>query len=139
MHAPTLSKFLLQGALVFAASLACAQTGSTSNPAGGMRDVASEKTIVVDGELWLRSSPETRKAFLVGAGNMMALETAYSRKKGTPPPVAGAMAGKALDGLTLDQISSRVTRWYEGNPGRRNMPVMGVIWVDMVDAGAGRK
>jgi hypothetical protein len=88
---------------------------------------------------WLSATPEVRKAFLVGAGNMIALETAYSKKKGTPPPVAGAMASKALHGLTLDQISNRVTRWYEGNPSRRNMPVMGVIWVDMVDPGAGPK
>lgn len=136
MHAPTLSKLLLQLSIVFAASLACAQTGETRS---GTTGSPSSPAIVVDGELWLHSSPETRKAFLVGAGNMMAMETAYSRKKGTPPPVAGAMVGKALEPLTLDQISSRVTRWYEGNPGRRNMPVMSVIWIDMVDAGVARK
>jgi hypothetical protein len=100
---------------------------------------AQRAPIVVDGQLWLSSTPEVRKAFLVGAGNMIAMETAYSKKKGTPPPVAGAMADKALQALTLDEISNRITRWYEGNPGRRNMPVMGVIWIDMVDRGAGGK
>jgi hypothetical protein len=100
---------------------------------------AQPAPIAVDGGLWLSSTPEVRKAFLVGAGNMIGLETAYSKKKGTPPPVAGAMAGKALDGLTLDQISNRITRWYEDNPGRRNMPVMGVVWIDMVNPGVGKK
>jgi hypothetical protein len=60
------------------------------------------------------------------------LESAYSKKKGTPAPVAGVMATAALDGLTLDEISSRITRWYAANPSRRNMPVIGVLWVDMV-------
>jgi hypothetical protein len=116
-----------RGAMAFIAALAISPVWAQRAP------------VVVDGALWLSSTPEVRKAFLVGAGNMIALETAYANKKGSPPPVAGALAGKALDGLTLDQVSSRVTRWYEGNPGRRNMPVMGVIWIDMVDPGAGRK
>ena len=93
---------------------------------------------VVDGNLWLNSSEEVRKAFLVGAGSMITLETAYSKKKGTPLPVAGTMATKALERLTLDQISNRITRWYEANPGRRNMPVLGVVWIDMVQPGTGK-
>lgn len=100
---------------------------------------AQQAPAVVDGELWLRSTPEVRKAYLVGAANMIALETAYSKKKGTPPPVAGTMASQALQGLTLDQVSNRITRWYEGHPGRRNLPVLGVVWVDMVGQGAGAK
>jgi hypothetical protein len=97
-----------------------------------MSAAAERPPIVVDGEKWLASSPEIRKAFLIGAGNMMALETAYSKRHGTPPPPAGAMTAKAVDGMTLDQISDRVTRWYEANPQRRHTPVMGVIWIDIV-------
>lgn len=55
---------------------------------------------VVDGEMWLSSAPEERKAFLVGAGNMMALETAYAKKKATPTPQASEMTSKAISGLT---------------------------------------
>jgi hypothetical protein len=102
-------------------------------PAWGQRS-----SLVVDGDLWLNSTMEVRKAFLVGAGSMMAMETAYAKKKGTPAPVAGAMAAKAVEGLTLDQISNRITRWYETNPGRRNLPVMGVLWIDMVDQSAAK-
>jgi hypothetical protein len=94
---------------------------------------------VIDGDLWMSSSLEVRKAFLVGVSNMITLESAYSKKKGTPAPVAGALMTTALDGLTLDEISSRVSKWYEANPGRRNMPVAGVIWVDMVKPASGAK
>lgn len=90
---------------------------------------------IVDGELWLSSTPEVRKAFLIGAGNMMALETAYAKKRGTPVPTASDMTSKAIGDLTLDQMSNRITKWYEANPGRRNMPVMAVVWVDMVRPG----
>lgn len=93
---------------------------------------AQRAPVVVDGELWLRSTPEVRKAFLVGAASMVDLETAYAQKKGTPPPVAGTTAGQALKGMTLDQVAERVTRWYEGNPNRRKLPVLGVVWIDMV-------
>jgi hypothetical protein len=94
---------------------------------------------VINGDMWMNSSPEVRKAFLVGASNMITLESAYSKKKGTPAPVAGVMATAALDGLTLDEISSRITSWYAANPSRRNMPVIGVLWVDMVQpAGAAK-
>ena len=100
---------------------------------------AQPATRGIDGEMWMNSSVEVRKAYLIGASNMVSLESAYSKKKGTPPPVAGAMVATALNDLTLDEISSRITRWYTANPGRRNMPVMGVVWVDMVQpASAGK-
>jgi hypothetical protein len=93
---------------------------------------AAQAQHVVDGNMWLKSSPEIRKVFLIGAGNMVALENAYAKKKGTPPPTVGTMAAKAVEGMTLDQVSDRITRWYEANPDRRGTPVMGVIWLDIV-------
>lgn len=88
--------------------------------------------VVVDGSMWLKSSTETRKVFLIGAGNMVALENAYAKKKGTPPPTVGTMAAKAVEGMTLDEVSDRITRWYEANPTRQDVPVMGVLWMDIV-------
>ncbi|MGH8666841.1 MAG: hypothetical protein ACREUX_21465, partial [Burkholderiales bacterium] len=55
-----------------------------------------------------------------------------SKNKGTSPRPAGMMAVKAVHGMTIDQISNRITRWYEANPGRRATPVMAVIRTDMV-------
>ncbi|WP_019143212.1 hypothetical protein [Noviherbaspirillum massiliense] len=100
--------------------------------------LAQHSQHIVDGNLWLNSSEEVRKAFLVGAGNMLAMETAYAKRHGTPPPVAGTMAREAVENLTLDDVSGRITRWYEAHPDRRNMPVMGVIWVDMVKPTTGK-
>lgn len=100
---------------------------------------AQQHKVVVDGNLWLASTPETRRVFLIGAANMIALESAYSKRKGTPLPTVSAMTAKAVDGMTLDQISQRITRWYEANPGRHSMPVMGVLWTDIVAPGGASK
>jgi hypothetical protein len=95
--------------------------------------------VVADGTRWLQSSPEERKAFIIGASNMMALESAYAKKKGTQAPLAGTKAAAALEHMTLDQMTDRITRWYEANPGRRTTPVIGVIWMDMVEPDTTRK
>ena len=128
------------GMVAIVTATSSAQTSSRPLQAGGSEPAArehesrSKKPLVVNGDMWLRSTADHRKAFLVGAANMLALESAYAKHMGTTPPPAGARAAKALDGMTLDQVSSRVTRWYEANPGRRTMPVIGVIWLDMVKA-----
>lgn len=95
--------------------------------------------VVADGTRWLQSSPEERKAFIIGASNMMALESAYAKKKGTQAPLAGTKAANALEHMTLDQMTDRITRWYEANPSRRTTPVIAVIWMDMVEPDTTRR
>src|SRR5262245_64219441 len=63
---------------------------------------------IVNGDMWLSSTLELRRAFLVGAANMIALETAYAKKKGTPQPAVGVLAAQAAKGMTLDQIIDRI-------------------------------
>jgi len=94
--------------------------------------VSAQKTPIVDGKMWMQSSTPERRAFLIGAGNMIALEIAYAQKAGTAEPPAGAMARKAVEAMTLQDIEERITRWYETNPARSDVPVMGVIWNDIV-------
>jgi len=88
---------------------------------------------VVDGNLWARSTLEERRAFLIGATSMIALEHAYARKHGTPASPASDKAAKAMGALTLDEIAARVSRWYAANPAKLATPVMGVIWTDIVE------
>ena len=93
---------------------------------------ASAQKVIVDGEMWMRSSPEIRKAFLIGAGNMVALEKAYAKKKGIALPPASAKLEASVQAMSLDQISDRVTQYYKAHPDQQHVPVMGVIWVDIV-------
>ena len=94
---------------------------------------AQEKSsIVVDGTQWMNASSSERRAFLVGVGNMIAAETASAKKTGRETPPAAALMTKSLHDLKLPDIEARITRWYESNPDRRSMPVLGVVWQDMV-------
>lgn len=91
-------------------------------------------SIVVDGNAWISASAAERRAFLVGAGNMIVAENAYAKRRNVAPAPVGAQITKAVDKMTLADIEARITRWYEANPGRMSMPVMGVIWRDIVKA-----
>jgi hypothetical protein len=127
--------------LIDLAAMMCV-VASLAVPAGAQdraQMVADAPRVVADGNRWLQSPPEERKAFIIGASNMMALESAYARKKGTPSPLAGTKVSAALEHMTLDQISDRITRWYNANPDRRAMPVIGVLWMDMVEPDTTRK
>ncbi len=93
---------------------------------------AQAREAVVDGEKWLASSAEVRKAFLLGAGNMIALEIAYAQRKSIAVSAASERTRRAIEPLTLDQLSDRITRWYQAHPDRRHMPVMAVVWLDVV-------
>jgi len=121
--------------LLYRIVMLCA-LGLAALPALGQQDQQAQQQqsmpLAVDGDMWMKSSDEVRRAFLLGASSMLAMEIAYAQKKGTPAPAAGTMAHQALQGMSIDDVSSRITRWYEANPTRLKMPVMGVVWVDMV-------
>ena len=107
-------------------------SGQAPEPATSAAQASKAKPVIVNGDLWLKSSSELRKVFLVGAANMIALEMAYAQKMGKPTTPSVERATHALHGMTLDEISSRITKWYEANPTRRDVPAIGVIWIDIV-------
>jgi hypothetical protein len=100
--------------------------------AGGVAHAQERQSIVIDGSHWLSASMTERRAFLVGVGNMIVAEMAYAKKAGREAPPAGALITKAVADLKFPEIEQRITRWYEANPGRRDMPVMGVVWREIV-------
>ena len=127
-----LYRFVLLCALGLVALPALAQQDQQAQQQQQQQQQQQGMPLAVDGDMWMKSSHEVRRAFLLGASSMVAMEIAYAQKKGSPAPPAGTMAHQALQGMSLDDVSSRITRWYEANPTRRKMPVMGVVWVDMV-------
>jgi hypothetical protein len=88
--------------------------------------------LVVTGTDWMASSSAERKAFLVGAGNMIVAENAYAKRRNVAAAPVSAEITRAVDKMTLADIEARITRWYEANPGRGSTPVMAVVWQDIV-------
>jgi hypothetical protein len=89
-------------------------------------------SIVVDGSDWMSATPVERRAFLVGAANLIVAEEAYAKRRSTPPAPVSSQLAKAADKLTIAEIEARITRWYEANPTRMATPALGVAWRTIV-------
>jgi hypothetical protein len=89
-------------------------------------------TLVVDGDDWMSATADERRAFLVGAANLIIAENAYAKRRNVAPAPVSDSLTKATQNLKISDIEARITRWYEANPGRRATPVMGVVWQDLV-------
>ena len=111
-------RLLVTACLVVAASPVCAQKSSA---------------LVVDGNDWMTASVNERRAFLVGAANMIIAEGAYAKRRNLPAAPVGERITKAADAMKIGEIEARITRWYEGNPAKLSTPVIGVVWQDIVN------
>lgn len=96
----------------------------------------AEDVPIVDGALWSQSSKVEKKAYLVGASNLLSVEYAYQTRNGNPPDREQTTVQDfftKIDNISLDETIQRVDDWYQKNPDRLDMAVLAVIWVDMVE------
>lgn len=111
--------------LVLALLLACPALGQA-------REVP-----VVTGEHWLKSTPQERKAFLVGAATIMELE---QEVQGTPPPPPDKSLidvwCRGLSHFTFDQMVKAVDDWYAAHPDKLARPVVEVLWYELAKPNA---
>lgn len=89
-------------------------------------------SLVVDGNDWMSASVNERRAFLIGAANMIMSESAYAKRRNVSAPPVGERITKAADSMKIGDIEARITRWYDANPAKLTTPVMGVVWQDIV-------
>jgi hypothetical protein len=88
---------------------------------------------VVDGNLWAASSLDEKRAYLIGVANAVAVNRALQVKRGTLDRNApNNRIEVALDAGTIDRAIDRIDGWYSANPQRKDAPVLGVIWLEMV-------
>ncbi len=110
------------------AGIACLMIATTSTFA------QKKDALVVDGTDWMSASVTERRAFLIGAANMIIAENAYAKRRNVAAPPVGERITKAADSMKIGEIEARITRWYEANAGKLSTPVMGVVWQDIVKA-----
>ena len=99
--------------------------------------VASAQEVpLVTGEHWTKSTPEQKKAYLIGVANVIQIEAAYQATN--PPTDAQSVVPRAVKGLkghTLDTVRDGLDRWYASHPDRMQRPVVETIWFEMVVPG----
>ena len=88
---------------------------------------------LADGNDWSKSTDSERRAYLVGISNMISVGNAYDTKK--VPGEARTFMRQSYLGLsntTIPEAMQRVDAWYRSNPGRMDVPVLSVLWIEIV-------
>ena len=95
--------------------------------------VASHAFHLADGNDWKGSSESERAAYLVGVSNMISVGNADDQRK-VPADDKTFMraAARGLSGTTVPEAMRRVDAWYAANPDRLDVPVLSVLWIDIV-------
>jgi hypothetical protein len=96
----------------------------------------ADEVPIVTGEHWTKSSPETKKAYLIGIANLLQVETAYFGAN--PPTDAQSFVPRMVKGLrgqTLDTVRDALDRWYGSNSAQLQRPVIETIWFEVVVPG----
>lgn len=109
---------------MFAACLALGMAGGLAG--------ASEIPLV-DGAHWVASTPEAKKAYLIGMANIVQIEAAYQAEiPATDVKRFSPQVAKGMRGQTLASVQSAVDAWYAANPDQLQRPVVETIWFEMV-------
>ena len=98
--------------------------------------IGAAQVPVVTGEHWTRSTPDLKKAYLIGIANLIQVETAYYAAN---PPADGQnfvpRFAKGLQGQTLDSVRDALDKWYADNPGQQQRAVIETIWFELAVPG----
>jgi len=98
--------------------------------------IGAAQVPVVTGEHWTRSTPDLKKAYLIGIANLIQVETAYYAAN---PPADGQnfvpRLAKGLQGQTLDSVRDALDKWYADNPGQQQRAVIETIWFELAMPG----
>ena len=95
--------------------------------------VGAVEVPLVDGTLWIKSSEDVKKAYLVGLANMVQVEAAYNADN--PAVVEGGFSPRVARGMkeqTLGSVLEALNQWYAAHPERLQRPVVETIWFEMV-------
>lgn len=91
---------------------------------------ADRQIPVVTGEHWVKSSPQEREAFLLGAGTIIELD---QEVQGTPPAPNSTINvwAKGLSPYTFQQMAAAINKWYADHPDKLSRPVVEVMWYEL--------
>jgi hypothetical protein len=95
----------------------------------------------VDGNVWSASSLDEKRAYLLGVVNTADVNRELQMRRGTLDPEAPLnRVFDAFDQGTIDNAIERIDSWYGADPARLATPVLGVVWLGLVEAmkGAGQ-
>ncbi|MCR5814308.1 MAG: hypothetical protein K6G15_07440 [Desulfovibrio sp.] len=115
----------------------CAEAGEVKTPAN------TNAVDILTGELWQKSSPEEKRAFIFGVDTAVTVEyyvnTKYEEKaKKTGKKVKHTLSPfekgwmKALHEMHRKDLIATIDAWYAEHPESIERPVMAVVWYEII-------
>jgi hypothetical protein len=108
-----------------------ASAGHAQTPAfAGNTPVTQQR--FADGNDWSKASLDEKRAFLFGIANAISVAIGWDERH--VPAAQMTFSRRARDGLggtSLGEAVNRIDAWYAANPGRRETPVVAVMWLDI--------
>jgi len=87
---------------------------------------------LANGNDWVKSSSDEKRAYLIGIGNAVTVGYDYDARKVPAGQVTFARRAKdGLDGVTIAETVSRIDAWYQANPTKLDYSVIAVMWLDI--------
>ena len=88
---------------------------------------------VLTGEQWQTLQPDTKIAFIWGVGHVVTIEEhVIQRHPELKRQGFAAKLAEGLRGVPMNTIIQEVDAYYQNNPDDLDLPVMRVIWVQLV-------
>ena len=92
---------------------------------------AQQARALVDGRDWQRSSPEQRRAYLIGVSNAISVGARYDSKKTPGQETFATRAQAGLAGAQLSPAIEAIDAWYKAYPEQLDKPVLSVVWKEL--------
>ncbi|MGA8056472.1 MAG: hypothetical protein WCA12_21865 [Burkholderiales bacterium] len=87
---------------------------------------------LADGNDWVKSSIEQKRAYLYGIANAVSVGYEYdARKVPTGQITFARRAEQGLTGVTMAEAVDRIDKWYQANPAQLDKAVIAVMWLDI--------
>ncbi|MBJ6724921.1 hypothetical protein [Geomesophilobacter sediminis] len=88
---------------------------------------------VLTGVEWQGMSPDTKLAFVLGIGHVVTIEeNVISKHPELKRKGFSAKLAEGLAGVPMDTVIGTVDTFYAAHPDEAGLPVMGVIWQQLV-------
>lgn len=134
MNSPKRALSRLSFLVTLLASLACAGFSYASDeklPADTSKPL--QEMPVLTGNEWQTMQPASKLAFLLGVGHVVTIEeNVIQRHPELKRKGFTAKLAEGLSGVPMDSIIGTVDSYYRNNPDELGLPVMGVIWQQIV-------
>lgn len=132
-----LYRFMLSFATVFLfiASVTMGAAVNAQETEATVEEQVAAEMPVLKGDIWVTMTPESKLAFIWGAGHVVTIEQVLMRqypelkRESFVLKVAEANAGSTVK---MQDVVTTVDNYYAQNPDKLETPVMHVIWDTMI-------